>query len=100
MSESIKFPITLTLGAIGSVWGMKHLAGLRNSTEAKEIFKNSAKYIGTISLFTIPSLLANSYFAKVQKMGERISDMMTMKDLEDYRFFADYSRFMEESPSP
>ena len=26
-------------------------------------------------------------------MGARISDMITMKELEDYRFFADYSRF-------
>ena len=32
--------------------------------------------------------LVNSYFAKAQKMGARVSDMMTMKELEDYRFFA------------
>lgn len=41
----------------------------------------------------IPSFIANSYFAKAQKMGARVSDMMTMKDLEDYRFFADYSKY-------
>ena len=29
--------------------------------------------------------------ALFQKLGTRISDMLTMKDLEDYRFFADYS---------
>ena len=97
MSESIKYPITLILGTIGSVWGMKHLVNLRNSTKPVDIFKNSAKYIGIISLFTIPALLINSYFAKAQKMGARISDMVTMKDLEDYRFFADYSRYKTES---
>ena len=91
LSESIKYPITLILGTIGSVWGLKHLANLRNANASKEILKHSAKYIGIISLFTIPTLFVNSYFAKTQKMGARISDMETMKDLEDYRFFADYS---------
>jgi hypothetical protein len=91
LSETIKYPISLVLGTIGSVWGMKHLAKLRGATTSGDIFKNSVKYIGTISLFTIPSLLANSYFAKAQKIGARVSDMMTMKELEDYRFFADYS---------
>lgn len=93
ISESIKFPITLILGSLGSVRGMKHLAQLRNAKAPKEIFNYSAKYIGTISLVTIPSLIINSYFAKVQKMGARISDMVTMQDLEDYRYFADYSEF-------
>ncbi len=93
MSESVKYPITLILGSIGSVWGIKYLTNLRNSIKPAEVFKNSAKYLGIISLFTIPTMLVNAYFAKAQKMGARISDMMTMKDLEDYRFFADYSRF-------
>ena len=74
---------------------MKHLAKLRSAIKPQDIFKESVKYIGTISLFTLPSLVVNSYFAKAQKMGARISDMMTMKELEDYRFFADYSRFIE-----
>ena len=95
LSESIKFPISLIFGSIGSVWGMKHLAKLRSAIKPQDIFKESVKYIGTISLFTLPSLVVNSYFAKAQKMGARISDMMTMKELEDYRFFADYSRFIE-----
>ena len=100
VGESIKYPITLILGTIGSVCGLKHLVNLRNSVKPTDIFKNTAKYIGTITLFTIPSLLLNSYFAKAQKMGARLSDMMTMKDLEDYRFFADYSRFKDTQPSP
>ena len=92
LSESVKYPITLILGTIGSVLGMKHLAKLRNAVSPQEIFTQSMKYIATISLFTFPSLLANSYFAKAQKMGARISDMATMKDLEDYRFFVDYDK--------
>ena len=44
-------------------------------------------------MLIIPSFFINSYFAKAQKMGARISDMITIKELEDYRFFADYSRF-------
>jgi hypothetical protein len=91
LRESVKYPITLVLGTIGTVLGIKHLANLRNSSSSKEILKHSMKYLGVISLFTIPSLLANIYFARAQKMGARISDMATMKDLEDYRFFADYS---------
>ena len=95
MAESSKYPIALVFGTIGSVWGMKHLAKLRSAIKPQDVFKESAKYIGTISLFTLPSLLANSYFAKAQKMGARISDMATMKDLEDYRFFADYDKSLE-----
>ena len=95
LSESIKYPITLILGTLGSVLGMKYLVNLRNTSKPAEVIKNSTKYIGTIALFTIPSLFINSYFAKAQKMGARISDMMTMNDLEDYRFFADYSKYKQ-----
>lgn len=95
MAESTKFPVALLFGSIGSVWGMKHLAKLRSAVKPQDVFKQSAKYIGTISLFTLPSLIVNSYFAKAQKMGARISDMMTMKELEDYRFFADYSKYVK-----
>ena len=70
---------------------MKHIANLRKSLLPKEALKHTAKYIATISLFTLPSLIVNSYFAKAQKIGARVSDMLTMKDLEDYRFFADYT---------
>lgn len=97
MSESIKYPLNLILGTIGSVLGMKHLANIRRSIIPAEIFKHSLKYVGTILAFTLPSLFVNSYFAKAQKMGARISDMTTMKELEDYRFFADYSRFEQSS---
>ena len=93
LSESVKYPTTLILGTIGSIWGMKHLANLRNAIKPADIFKYSTKYLGTIGLFTIPAILINSYFAKAHKMGARIADMMTMRELEDYRFFADYSRF-------
>ena len=48
----------------------------------------------------IPSLFINSYFAKAQKMAARISDMKTMKELEDYRFFADYSKYETEKATP
>ena len=99
--ESVKYPVMLILGSIGSMLSVKHLIKLRNAVSPNEIFRESAKYIGTISVFTLPTLLINSHFAKVKKMGARISDMITMKDLEDYRFFADYSRFenVEENHS-
>ena len=93
IKESIKYPITLALGSLGSVLGIRHLVNLRNAVTVKDIFKASGKYVGTISLFLLPTILINSYFANMKKMGARISDMATMKDLEDYRFFADYSRF-------
>ncbi len=98
--EAVKYPIMLLLGSMGSVLGMKHLVKLRNAVSPKEAFKESAKYIGTISLFTLPTLFVNSHFAKIKKMAARISDMQTMNELEDYRFFADYSRFKEEKTPP
>ena len=33
----------------------------------------------------------------MQKYGARISDMKTMKELEDYRFFVDYSKFENQN---
>ena len=97
--ESIKYPLVLVLGTLGSMSGVKHLLKIRNSNSSNVVFKESLKYIGTISLFTFPTLLVNSYFAKMKKMGARISDMLTMKDLEDYRFFADYSEREKELPN-
>ena len=95
ISESVKYPITLVLGTLASIIGLKHLINLRNSSSTQEIAKNSLKYIGIITLFSAPSVLMNSYFAKIKKMGTRVSDMMTMKEMEDYRFFADYSNIKE-----
>lgn len=95
-NETLKYPITLTLGTIGSIWGLRHLANIRRATNAKDVLKNTLKYLITTSVFIIPSFFINSYFAKAQKMGARISDMITMKELEDYRFFVDYSRFEAE----
>lgn len=100
INETVKYPATIFLGTIGSILGMRHLAKLRHSTLPKDIFNHTAKYIGTISIFAIPMMLINSHFARAKKMGARISDMMTMKDLEDYRFFADYSRFTDTQSSP
>lgn len=95
LSESVKYPLNLALSTIGSVWGLKHLAKLRAAKSPQEVFVHSAKYVGIVLLFTLPQLILNAYFAKAEKMGARISDMVTMKNLEDYRFFADYSRFEE-----
>ena len=47
--EAVKFPITLVLGSLGSVFSMKYLVQLRNATVPKDIFKASAKYLGIIS---------------------------------------------------
>lgn len=91
MGESVKYPITLVLGTIGSVWGMKHLAKLRGAKSALDILKHSIKYTGTIALFTLPTMFVNAHFAKIRKNGARVSDMVTIKNLQDYRFFADYS---------
>ena len=91
--ESIKYPIMLVLGSMGSLIGMKHLVALRNAVSPKDVFKASGKYVGIVTLFTLPAVLINSYFANMKKMAARISDMSTMKDLEDYRFFVDYSKY-------
>ena len=94
--ETIKYPLMLSLGTLGSILGAKHLHKLHKSASPKEIFRESTKYIGIISLFSLPTLLINSYFAKFQKMGAQISDMITMQNLEDYRFFADYSKYQKK----
>lgn len=92
-NESLKYPIALTLGTLGSISGLKHLAKIRSASTPIEVLKNTLKYIANVLFFITPTFFINSYFARAQKMGARISDMITMKELEDYRFFADYSRF-------
>lgn len=93
LSETVKFPLTLGFGTLSSILGLRYLTKIRSSVTPVEILKNTTKYIATTLAFIIPTFFVNSYFARAQKIGARISDMITMKELEDYRFFADYSRF-------
>ena len=51
------------------------------------------KYISTILLSTLPSIGINAYITKEQKKASRIANMLAINEMQDYRNFADYSRF-------
>ena len=93
VGQTLQYLITLALGSTGSVLGMKYLAKLRTAKAPKEIVEQTLKYIGTTLLFAMPSLVINDAILKERKRSARISDMLTIQELSDYKIYADYSRF-------
>ena len=96
IGQTLQYLITLALGSTGSVIGMKYLAKLRTAKAPKEIVEQSLKYIGTTMLFAMPSLVINNAILKERKRSARISDMLTIQELSDYKIYADYSRFSNQ----
>ncbi len=59
--------------------------------EIAESGKANPKTIGAIFLAFIPSLLANILITKDQKNASRVANMLAIKEMDDYKHFADYS---------
>lgn len=94
LGQSIQFPISLIFTSIGAAIGMKQLLKITNNVKkAADIAAPMINYMFTILLSTIPALLINAYVTKEQKKASRVADMLAIKELEDYRHFADYSKY-------
>ena len=93
LGQAIQYPLTLILNTFVGLYGFKHLDKLAKAKTQKEILVNSLKYIGTILLFTLPSIFINNRIIKEEKEAIQISDMLTIQNMDDYRKFADYSRY-------
>ena len=100
LGQSIQVPIVEILSMIGVAVGMKFLVkGLQSKNPAEQI-GGWIKYIMTTICFTLPSIGINAFITKEQKKASRVADMLAIKEMEDYRNFADYSRFTDTQPSP
>ena len=97
LGQAIQYPLTLVLNTFAGIYGAVHLNKIASATTKQAIASNSAKYIGTILLFALPSIYINNKIIREEKEAKQISDMLTLKGMEDYREFADYSRFKTES---
>ena len=51
------------------------------------------KYLITVLLFTLPAVVLNAFITKEQKKASRVADMLAIKEMDDYRNFADYNKF-------
>ena len=97
IGQSVQFPIETLFSTLGALFGIKYF------NKAMELFEsgvkgpgatnNMIKYFAIIFLSVLPSIGINAYITKEQKKASRAADMMSIKDLEDYRNFADYSKY-------
>ena len=47
----------------------------------------------TIIGCTLPSIAINAYVTKEQKKASRVANMLAINEMQDYRNFADYSKY-------
>ncbi len=95
LGQSIQVPITELLSIIGIGVGMKFLVkGMKSKIHAEKI-SGYIKYFMTALGFTLPSVLINAYITKEQKKASRVANMLAINEMQDYRNFADYSRFKQ-----
>jgi len=90
---AIQYPIVMLCTILGVAIGSKFLIKAAGSKDAAQRISGFMKYMFTILLSTLPSIGINAYITKEQKKASRIADMLAIKELDDYRNFADYSKF-------
>ena len=93
--QSIQNPISEICGGLGAILGIKHLMKVDGSDLTK-IAPAFMKYTATVLVFALPAIIINAFITKEQKKASRVADMLAIKEMEDYRKFADYSRFSEQ----
>ena len=93
LGQSIQVPIVELLSMIGVGFGMKFLIKGMNSKNAAEKLSGFIKYFMSVLGFTLPSIGINAYITKEQKKASRVANMLAINEMQDYRNFADYSRF-------
>ena len=102
LGESVQAPLSLIFTGIGLSFGIKYLEKAILSMNKKNIDKAFIanaymKYISIVFLSSLPSILINTYVTKEQKKASRVANMLAINELQDYRNFADYSKFKTEN---
>ena len=65
-------------------------------TFTKQPFMNViAKTMTPFLLCVLPLIGIDIYTTKAQKKASRVADMLALKELDDYRYYADYSQKVE-----
>lgn len=93
LGQSLLYPINLIFSSIGVILGSKHLLKAENAKKPAEMAGPMMKYIITVLLFTLPAVVLNAFITKEQKKASRVADMLAIKEMDDYRNFADYNKF-------
>ena len=89
LGQSVSYPIISVASLIGAVLGTPYL--FKSAKGGFEQVKNFSKYFSIIILSTLPSMAINAYITQKQKRASRVADMLSIKELGDYRNFIDYS---------
>ena len=79
-------------GAVGLLFGMKHLTNAIKS-KTQNMTVPMLKYMSAVFLSILPSFAINAYVTKEKKKASRVADMIAINEMQDYRHFADYSRY-------
>lgn len=66
---------------------LKNPAAVRNSG----MLKTMAKVMTPFAFMILPVILIDIYTTKAQKKASRVADMLALKELENYKHYADYS---------
>ena len=93
LGQSIQVPIAELFTIIGVAVGSKFLMKADKSKIAAEKTISFVKYMMTIIGCTLPSIALNAYITKEQKKASRVANMLAINEMQDYRNFADYSKY-------
>ena len=93
LGQAIQYPLSLIFSAVGIAFGIRFLKGVDKAKTAAEMSLPMMKYLSVVFLSTLPSILINAFITKEQKKASRVADMLAINEMQDYKNFADYSRF-------
>lgn len=88
LGQSIQAPIMELCSLIGMGFALKYLLKANKA----DTIANYMKYCSICFLSTLPGVGLNAIITKEQKKASRIADMLAIKEMNDYRNFADYSK--------
>lgn len=95
LGQAIQYPIGLLFGMVGVALGSKYLYKISQIKDLKDMTMPFVKYISVIFLSVLPSIGINALITKEQKKASRVANMLAINEMQDYRHFADYSRFKD-----
>jgi hypothetical protein len=93
LGQAIQYPLSMIFSMIGVALGSKHLMNAVKTKNRSQATLSFIKYASIVFLSALPAMGFNALITKEQKKASRVADMLAIKEMEDYRNFADYSKF-------
>jgi nucleoside permease NupC len=81
-----------SLGAMGVSYAMLAKMIAKPEFGTSSLMKIVTKTLTPFAFCMLPLILIDIYTTKAQKKASRVADMLAIKELEDYRNYADYSQ--------